>query len=38
MDKKKLLDEIIKARESIKRKYLALKLGKGSFQQAVNEL
>ena len=37
MDKKNLLNEIVKARESIKRKHLALKLGKDSLQQAVNE-
>ena len=37
MDKKNLLNEIVKPRESIKRKHLALKLGKDSLQQAVNE-
>lgn len=35
--KKELLERIIKARESIKRKHLALKLGRETAQQIINE-
>ena len=37
MDKKNLLNEIVKARESIKRKHLALKLGKDAMQNVLKE-
>ena len=37
MDKKNLLNEIVTAKESIKRKHLALKLGKDSLQKAANQ-
>ena len=35
--KKELLERIIKARESIKRKHLALKLGRENAEQMINE-